>query len=70
MTRENAAASSPASQRLLTVEEVAERLQISTYGVRDRVLYGAIPHVRLGHSIRVRPVDVDAYTDRYGTGPR
>jgi excisionase family DNA binding protein len=54
-------------EQLLTLEEVAETLRVSTDTVRRLTAEGAIPWVRVGHrrgSIRVWPSDVACYLER------
>jgi excisionase family DNA binding protein len=53
-----------ATERLLTVREVAERLGVCTstvYGLCER---GDLPHVRVSNAIRIRPTDLDAFLAR------
>ena len=47
--------------RLLNVREVAEQLGVSTATVYKICDSGALPHVRIVTSIRVRPVDLAAF---------
>jgi excisionase family DNA binding protein len=44
--------------RLLTVEQVAERLQISERSVWRWITEDVLPVVRLGRAVRVRPADL------------
>ena len=43
---------------LLTVEQVAERLQVSPRTVRRWTAGGALPVVQFGRAVRVRPADL------------
>ena len=47
--------------RLLRIEDVAERLTISRSMAWKLVTYGELRSVRIGRSVRVRPVDLEAY---------
>jgi excisionase family DNA binding protein len=47
--------------RLLTAEEVAERLGVGVKWVWAQARSGAIPHVRLGRYKRFRPEAIDAW---------
>lgn len=51
------------NRQLLTLKQVADRLQVSMSTVNRRVASGEIPIVRLGRNIRVRPEDLDAYIE-------
>jgi excisionase family DNA binding protein len=55
-------ASDTASDSLFTVNRVAESLTVSTRSVRRLLQTGALPHIRLGRAIRIRPEDLEAYT--------
>jgi excisionase family DNA binding protein len=52
-------------RRLLTVAEVAERLNLSTKQVRRRIAWGDLPAIRLGPEprahVRVDPVELERY---------
>jgi excisionase family DNA binding protein len=52
--------------RLLTVDEVAEILHVSTAWVYDHAdrKRPVIPSVRLGKAVRFRPEDVEAFIER------
>lgn len=50
-----------AAERLLTPEEVAERLGLSLLTVRDKLRAGALPGFHMGRGWRVREADLDAY---------
>jgi excisionase family DNA binding protein len=49
--------------RLLRVAEVAEHLGVSTATVYKLCEVGALPHVRIVDSIRVRPSDLAVFVD-------
>jgi len=57
MTTENDA-------RFVTVAEVADRLRVSTMTVYRLIQAGELPARRIGHSYRLRSLDVEAYLDR------
>lgn len=52
------------AMRLLTAEDLAEMLRVSTYHAYDLLRRGAIPTVRLGRLVRVREEDVRAFIER------
>jgi excisionase family DNA binding protein len=45
-------------ERLLTADQVAERLQVSRYSVWRWARLGELPALRAGHRIRFRELDV------------
>jgi excisionase family DNA binding protein len=47
--------------RLLTVEEAAERLGTSTRFVRRLIFERRIAFVKVGRHVRIAPVDLDAF---------
>ena len=47
--------------RLLTVQEVAERLRVHPITVRRYIKFGGLQAVRIGRSVRVRPSDLEAF---------
>ena len=47
--------------RLLTVEEAAERLGTSTRFVRRLIFERRIAFVKVGRHVRIAPADLDAY---------
>jgi len=53
-----------ASERLLRLDEVAERLSISKSMAWKLVAYGQLRSVRIGRAVRVRPPDVEEYLAR------
>ena len=46
---------------LLSLKEVSQELGMSKGWVYQRVRSGEIPHVKLGHNIKVRREDLEAY---------
>ncbi len=50
--------------RLLTVQEVAAQMRVSTMTVYRLIQAGELPARRIGHSYRLRSLDVEAYLDR------
>ena len=51
---------------LLTLTQVAERLQVSRWTVYQLIWAGELCSVHIGRCHRVRARDVDAYIDRLG----
>lgn len=51
---------------LLTLAQVAERLQVSRWTVYQLIWAGELRSVHIGRCHRVRARDVDAYIDRLG----
>ena len=49
--------------RLLSVEEAAERLGTSTRFVRRLIFERRIAFVKVGRHVRITPVDLDAFVD-------
>jgi excisionase family DNA binding protein len=47
--------------RLLTAEEVAERLRVTKSFVYDQARAGNLPHVRVGRYVRFHADDIDAW---------
>lgn len=58
MTRTTDATALP---RLMTLEEVAETLNISLKTLRRRIEAGALPVIRDGRLLRVHPADLERY---------
>jgi putative molybdopterin biosynthesis protein len=56
----------PPTERLLTINEIADRLAISRDTVY-RVLVREIPSYRVGERLRFKASDVDAYVERNRT---
>jgi excisionase family DNA binding protein len=50
-------------ETLLTKKEVAARLHISEYAVKQLILKGALPVVPVGARLRIRSADVSAYVN-------
>lgn len=46
---------------LLTIPDVADRLQVSIKTVRRWIVSGDLPTVRLGRQIRIQPKDLDIF---------
>lgn len=51
-------------KRLLRLDEVADRLNVSITTVRRLVAADELPVVRVGKAVRVRPADVEDYIRR------
>jgi excisionase family DNA binding protein len=47
--------------QLLSLQEVCQELGMSKGWVYQRIRSGEIPHVKLGHNIKVRREDLEAY---------
>lgn len=55
------------TEQLLTVNQVAERLQIHPISVRLKIKDGTIKSIRVGKkSIRIRPEDLEKYISTGG----
>ena len=65
-------AAMPDAVRLLTAEDVAEMLQVSTYHAYELLRRGAIPVVRIGRLVRCTEADLAAFIQarRNGDGER
>jgi len=50
-------------EKIYTVPQVAEYLQISRSKMYDWVKKGKIPHVRIGRNVRIRESDLQAWID-------
>jgi excisionase family DNA binding protein len=50
-----------AGRELLSLKEVRQELGMSKGWVYQRIRSGQIPHVKLGHNIKVRREDLQAY---------
>jgi excisionase family DNA binding protein len=55
-----------ADPQLLTVPQVAERLQVTAQTIRNWIDHGTLPAVRIGRAFRVRRSDLDALIERAG----
>ena len=53
---------------LLTLQQVADRLQVSRWTVYQLVWSGELPSVHLGRCHRIRARDYAAYVERLGAG--
>ena len=51
-------------ERLLTVQEVATRMRVSSMTVYRLIKAGELQASRVGHSYRLRKAEVDAYLER------
>ncbi len=51
-------------QRLLTVEEIADYLQVKPSTIYQWTHQGFIPHVKLGNRVRFRLSQVDKWVER------
>lgn len=49
--------------QLLTLQQVADRLQVSMSTVRRLVAAGKLKAVRIGRNLRVRPEDLSKYIE-------
>ena len=47
--------------QLLTLQQAADRLQISMSTIRRLIKAGKLQAVRIGRNLRVRPADLEAY---------
>lgn len=53
------------NRRLLDVQDVAERLNVSAAYVRRRMIFERrIPYVKIGRHVRIDEKDLEAYIDR------
>jgi excisionase family DNA binding protein len=55
---------------LMTVEQVADYLQLNKLTVYKYIRDGRLPAARLGKAYRIRLADVDAFLERQMTPPR
>lgn len=51
--------------KLMSIEEVAERLGVSVRHVRRLVHERRIPFIKWGHLLRFDPTDIDAWIDDF-----
>jgi excisionase family DNA binding protein len=56
------------NQILMKASEVAKRLNISRSMVYKLVVIGELPCVRISHSVRVRPEDLDKFVSEHVSG--
>ena len=54
-------ATEPNDERLLTVNDVAERLQVHPITIRRHIKAGKLRSVRIGRSVRIREADLEEY---------
>jgi excisionase family DNA binding protein len=60
----------PTADPLLTVEEVADLLQVRTRWVYQHAQTGELPSVRIGKYVRFHRSDLAAFLDTRSTGRR
>lgn len=58
----------PSDSKLLTVEEVAERLNVSVRNVRHHVYSRRLPIVKIGRLVRIDERDLEDFIDRGRVG--
>lgn len=51
--------------KLLSVEEAAEILNVSTWTVRERIGHGELKSVRVGRRVLIDPSDLDDFIQRH-----
>ena len=56
--------SRPPKDRLLTVDDVAERLNVSVRNVRHQIFMRRLPIVKIGRLVRVDEQDLEELIDR------
>lgn len=54
----------PGRNKLLTVEEAADRLNVSVRNVRHHVFHRRIPIVKIGRLVRIEEAEVEALIER------
>ncbi len=70
MAEENQASGASVPPEWLTVEQVAEWLQVSTKTIRRYIEDGSLPAVNLGgRAIRIRRQDLDAWLEKRRVEP-
>lgn len=50
--------------RLLTIDEVADRLNVSVRNVRHQIFHRRIPVVKIGRLVRIEEAEVEALIER------
>ncbi len=60
----------PQDRRLLTAKEAADRLCIRLHRLYELTRAGALPHVRLGRTVRLDPNALDSFIENGGTRDR
>jgi excisionase family DNA binding protein len=58
------------NDQLLTVSQVAERLQVTAQTIRNWIDGGVLGAVRVGRAYRIRGADLDSLLDRAGADSR
>jgi excisionase family DNA binding protein len=56
-------------KEFLTIEEVADYLQIKKSTLYSKVEKGEIPHYKIGHLVRFRQEEIDAWTEKFKSEP-
>jgi putative molybdopterin biosynthesis protein len=51
----------------LTVEEIAKRLKVKTFTVRDWIRKGDLPAYKVGRTLRVRKEDFEEFLKKHRT---
>jgi len=54
---------------LMTIEQVGERLGVSTRHMRRLVAERRIPYVKWGHLLRFDPLAIDEWVERFSVEP-
>jgi excisionase family DNA binding protein len=57
------------AEHLLSVRDVADRLQVSTASIYKLIDTGALPHLRVSNAIRIVPADVKAFVEAQRSNP-
>ncbi len=52
------------SDRLLTIEEAAERLNVSVRNVREHIYRRRLPIVKIGRLVRIEEAELEAFIER------
>ncbi len=55
-----------ADEKLLTPEQVAERLQVTVQTIYTWIRSGYLPSVKMGRLLRIRPGDLEDFINRGG----
>jgi len=56
-------------KEFLTIQEVSEYLGIKKSTLYSKVEKGEIPHYKIGHLVRFRQEEIDAWMERYKSEP-
>lgn len=51
-------------ERLLTIREAAERLNVSVRNVREQIYRRRLAIVKIGHLVRIEEAELQAFIDR------